>query len=288
MPLIIQQIANGLVLGSLYALVALGLTIVYGVLRILHVAHASVFVLGAYVGLTVYTSTGSLVLALVAPAATCAVGGLLMYLVLYRPVLARPPLVPLIVSIGTFMFLGDLYRLVMGPYIKALPITVEWAGIEAPFLKVTGYQILIVGVTSLLLLGLLWIMKGTRLGLAWRASAQDMDTAASYGVNTHVIVALCFMIGSAIAAVAGVLVGAYYNQVYPSMGSVPAYKALAVIVLGGLGSVPGTVIAGLALGLAETLVTIWVGTILPRDAIAFLALILILLVKPTGLLGRAN
>lgn len=286
--MVIQQIANGLVLGSLYALVALGLTIVYGVLRVLHVAHAGVFVLGAYAGLLVYVSSGSIVLCLVVAMLVCGFAGFLMYRFLYRPVLGRPALIPLIVSIGTFMFLEDLYRLVMGPYIKALPLKLSLPGLDLPFLRLTGQQLFIVGVTALLLLALWWLMKGTRLGLAWRASAQDMETAGAHGINTDVIVGLCFVIGSAIAAVAGIMVGSYYNQVYPSMGSVPAYKALAVIVLGGLGSVPGTVVAGLALGLAETLTMVWVGTILPREAIAFLVLILMLLVKPTGLLGRAS
>jgi branched-chain amino acid transport system permease protein len=211
-----------------------------------------------------------------------------MYRFLYRPVLGRPPLVPLIISIGAFMFLEDLYRLVMGPYIKSLPVTIRAAGFETAAVRLTGYQLFIVAAAAGLLLGLWWLMRGTRLGLAWRASAQDLETAAAHGINTDVIIGVCFVIGSAIAAVAGVMVGGYYNQVYPSMGSVPAYKALAVIVLGGMGSVPGTVIAGLALGLAETLTMVWVGTFLPRDAIAFLVLILMLLVKPTGLLGRAS
>ncbi|MEW6031847.1 MAG: branched-chain amino acid ABC transporter permease [Bacillota bacterium] len=286
--MVVQQIANGLVLGSLYALVALGLTLVYGVLRILHVAHAGVFVLGAYVGVLVYLPTGSLALAIVSAAVVCSLAGLIMYRFLYRPVLGRPPLVPLIISIGAFMFLEDLYRLVMGPYIKSLPVTIRAAGFETAAVRLTGYQLFIVAAAAGLLLGLWWLMRGTRLGLAWRASAQDLETAAAHGINTDVIIGVCFVIGSAIAAVAGVMVGGYYNQVYPSMGSVPAYKALAVIVLGGMGSVPGTVIAGLALGLAETLTMVWVGTFLPRDAIAFLVLILMLLVKPTGLLGRAS
>ncbi len=286
--MVVQQIANGVVLGSLYALVALGLTLVYGVLRILHVAHAGVFVLGAYVGVLVYLPTGSLALAIVSAAVVCSLAGLIMYRFLYRPVLGRPPLVPLIISIGAFMFLEDLYRLVMGPYIKSLPVTIRAAGFETAAVRLTGYQLFIVAAAAGLLLGLWWLMRGTRLGLAWRASAQDLETAAAHGINTDVIIGVCFVIGSAIAAVAGVMVGGYYNQVYPSMGSVPAYKALAVIVLGGMGSVPGTVIAGLALGLAETLTMVWVGTFLPRDAIAFLVLILMLLVKPTGLLGRAS
>jgi branched-chain amino acid transport system permease protein len=286
--LVIQQIVNGLVVGSLYALIALGLTIVYGVLRILHVAHAGVFVLGAYTGVVVYGSTGSLILAMVVAALVCGLAGLLMYRFLYRPVLNRPVLVPLIVSIGMFLFLEDLYRLTMGPYIRSLPMEITMSGLDLPFLRLTGHQIFIMITAALLLLALWWLMRRTGLGLAWRASAQDMETASAHGINTDRIVALCFVIGSAIAAIAGIMIGGYYNQVYPSMGSVPAYKALAVIVLGGMGSVPGTVAAGLLLGLAETLTMVWIGTILPRDAIAFLVLIIVLLVKPAGLLGRAS
>jgi branched-chain amino acid transport system permease protein len=281
-----QQTVNGITVGSTYALIALGLTMVYGVLRILHIAHAGVFTLGAYVGLYAYGRTGSLPAALAAAMLACAAVGVLVQRWLYRPLLAQPRIVPLIASIGLFIFMEDLFRLLAGPYVLAFQIGAEVRPLQIAGAALTGPQALTLAVTAALLVAV-WVLVGkTWLGLGWRAAAQDLPMAEAVGVNAHRVIALNFAFGSALAGAAGVLIGLLYNAVSPTMGSVPAYKALAVIVLGGLGNVWGTVVAGLLLGLVETFMVGIAGGLLPRDSIAFVALILVLLFRPTGLFGE--
>jgi branched-chain amino acid transport system permease protein len=281
-----QQIINGITVGSTYALIALGLTMVYGVLRILHIAHAGVFALGAYVGMYAYGRTGSLPAALAAAMLACAAVGVMIQRWLYRPLLAQPRIVPLIASIGLFIFMEDLYRLLAGPYVLAFQIGAQVRPLQISGAALTAPQALTLAVTAALLVAV-WLLVGkTWLGLGWRAAAQDLPMAEAVGVNAHRVIALNFAFGSALAGAAGVLIGLLYNAVSPTMGSVPAYKALAVIVLGGLGNVWGTVAAGLLLGLVETFMVGIAGGLLPRDSIAFVALILVLLFRPTGLFGE--
>lgn len=282
-----QQVVAGLVLGSLYALLALGLTMVYGVLRILHVAHAGVFAAGAYAALVTAPRLGAWG-GVAAAVGVCAVGGLLAERFVYRPLLDQPPLVPLIASIGLFILLEDLLRLLFGPYIQAFPIRSPLPAVELGGVRLTGNDLVILVVTGSLLVGLYLLLHRTNLGLAWRAVASDLEVARMLGIDTNRVVALNLAVGSALAAVAGVLVALYYNQVYPTMGSVVGYKALAIIVLGGLGSVLGTAAAGLLLGVVESLLVAQVGFVLPRDAIAFCALILVLLARPRGLVGGST
>lgn len=280
-----QILVTGITVGCTYALMSLGLTMVYGILGILHIAHAGVFVLGAYLGLAAYTTTHSILASLAVAMAGCALFGWLIERWLYRPILDQPAIVPLIASIGLFIFLGDLYRLIAGPYVRAFPATVAAPSFTLHGVAVTGVQLVIVVTTGILLAALWGVVARTRLGLAWRALAQDRETAAAMGVNSYGAVAANIAAGSALAGAAGVLVGIYYNNVAPTMGNVPAYKTLAIIVLGGLGSIPGTVVAALVLGLVETMIEATLGFVFPRDAIAFLAIILVLIVRPQGILG---
>ncbi len=283
-----QQLLNGLVIGGVYALIALGLTMVYGVLRILHIAHAAVYVLGAYVGLFAFLRLQNLLAAILLAMVVSSLVGVLIYRFVYRPMLSAPRIVPLIASIGLFMAFEDLYRLLFGPYVKSFQAPGAVSPLRLGTVVVTREQLLILAVTAVLLAIVWMVVARTRIGLGWKAVAQDLETALAMGVNANRVVAFNFLFGSALAATAGVLVGILYNSVYPAMGSMPAYKMLAVVVLGGLGSVPGTVVAALVLGLTETFMVGYVGFILPRDAIAFVALILILLVRPQGLLGKAG
>lgn len=286
--MLLQQLINALVVGSVYALVALGLTMVYGVLRILHIAHAAIYALGAYVGLFSFLFFHNFVIAFLIAIISCALAGILVQRFIYLPLLESPRIVPLIASIGLFTFMEDLYRLVAGPYIRAFPVDLGFSGAHFWGATLTSHQIFILIVTFVLL-GFVWlIITKTRIGLAWKATAQDVETAISFGVNVNKIIALNFILGSTLAASAGVLIGIYYNSVYPAMGSVPAYKMLAIVVLGGLGSVIGTVVAALIIGFAETLMVGYIGFVLPRDAIAFIALILILMFRPEGLFGRVS
>lgn len=281
-----QQIANGIATGAVYALTTLGLTMVYGVLRILHVAHAGVYTLGGYVGLWVFRAVGDFWLSLAAAMVACGVAGVLIERLLYAPLLQLPRIVPLIGSIGLFIAMEEAFRIVAGPYALAYDASVRFPGLALGPLRLSAPQTLILTVT-VLLLGLLWVLLSrSTVGLAMRATAMDADTTSTFGINTRLVVTLNFVIGSALAGAAGVLIGVYDNQVWPTMGSIPAYKCLAIVVLGGLGNIPGSVLASFLIGLAETLLIGVVAIPFPRDALAFVAMILVLMFRPHGLLGK--
>ena len=284
----LQQFFNGIIIGSLYALIAVGLTMVYGILRILHIAHAAVFVSGAYFGLIAYTYTNSLILALFLAAAGCSIFGYLIQRFLYRPMLGEERIVPLIASVGLFILCEDLFRLLGGPYIRAFTVELWFDKITFAETVVTAHQVLILITTAVCLLVVYLLISRTKLGLAWQATAQDMDTAKAMGVDINQVITFNFIIASSIAAIAGVMTAINYNSVLPTMGSVTSYKMFAIVVLGGMGSIPGTIIAGLIIGMAETIMSAYYGFIMPRDAIAFTAMILILMVRPQGLFGKAR
>lgn len=282
-----QQLANGIAIGSVYALISLGLTMVYGILRILHIAHAGIYALGAYVGWFSFQLIGDFWLSLFVGMAGAAVAGYLIERFLYAPLLHLPRIAPLIVSIGLFIALEEAFRIVAGPHTLTYNAHIGLGDFSIGSFRLTETQILILLVTLLILLFLWAFLTKTRTGLAMRACAQDAETTSSFGVNVGAIIAINFLIGSAMAGAAGVLIGVYDNQVWPTMGSIPAYKALAIVVLGGLGNIPGTVLASIIVGLAETFVIGVLAVPFPRDAVAFIAMILVLMFKPYGLLGKA-
>jgi branched-chain amino acid transport system permease protein len=285
MQLFLEQLLNGLAMGSIYALVTLGLALVYGILRILHVAHAAVYTVGAYAGLFAYQFSGSLLVAVIFSMAFCAMLGVAIERFVYYPLLRYPPFVPLIGSIAVMLSIEELCRLVAGPQILTFPARIPLPEITLGTVRIPSALTAVYGVTALVLTGLWYLTTRTELGLAMRATSQDLSIADAMGINSHLIVSITFVIGSAIAAIAGILVGIYYNQVYPTMGTVPAYKTLALIVVGGLGSVPGAVIAALLLGVAETLLIGYAEIPLPRDALAFIAMIAVLMWRSEGLMG---
>lgn len=288
MQLFLEQLLNGIAMGSIYALVTLGLALVYGVMRILHVAHAAVYTIGAYAGLYIFGATGSLSLAFLGSMAICAAVGVVIERFLYFPLLKYPPFVPLIGSIAVLLSIEEAARLVAGPYILTFPAKLPFPNIYLGATQISSGILAIYVITAVVLCALWYITSRTELGLAMRAASQDAPIAGSMGINSHGIITITFVIGSAIAAIAGMLVGIYYNQVYPTMGTVPAYKTLALIVVGGLGSVPGAVIASLALGMAETLLIGYANIPLPRDALAFIAMIGVLMWRSEGLLGSSR
>jgi branched-chain amino acid transport system permease protein len=277
---------NGLIFGSMYALMAVGLTLVYGLLRILHIAHAAVYAFGAYVAVIVANASGSIPLGFVVAMAAAALLGAAIYRLLYEPLLTYPPYVAMIASMGLLVFMQDGFRLAFGeqgltfahnPY----PLQIhEFFG-----LTVNTVQIAMLVTTVIALGGLGLVATRTRTGIAWRATVTNPGMAIAFGVDVVKVRYLNFLIASALAALAGALIGLLNNFVEPAMGFVVSYKALAIIVLGGLGSVPGTLIAALALGLIESYATIFVGDYLDRDAIAFLFLIAVLIVRPQGFVG---
>ena len=279
----LELLIQGLIYGSMYAVIAVGLTLVYGLLRILHVAHAGLFTLGGYLGLLITNATGNLALGMFLSAVIVGIGGMLMYRLCYQPILDRPPHVALIASIGLFIAMEEIFRLIFGPYgltylNPPLQFQISLIGIN---LRAAEIGMVIAAVV---LLGILsYLSQNTRTGIAWRATVDDSEIAESFGIDTIKVRYLNFFIGSGLAAVAGIFISLLSNLVEPTMGGVPAYKALAIIVLGGLGNIKGTLIASLLLGVVEAFGTIYIGTILDRDAIAFAFLIVVLMIRPQGL-----
>jgi branched-chain amino acid transport system permease protein len=285
MQLFLEQVLNGIAMGSIYALVTLGLALVYGILRILHVAHAAVYTVGAYIGLLIFKLTGSLILTFLGGMLGCSVLGVLIERFVYFPLLKYPPYVPLIGSIAVMLSIEELCRLIAGPYILTFPATLPFPEIHAGTITISSILMAVYCITAGVLIFLWYISTHTEMGLAMRATSQDIPIADAMGINSHIIISSTFIIGSSIAGIAGILVGIYYNQVYPTMGAVPAYKTLALIVVGGMGSVPGAVIASLLLGVAETLLIGYANIPLPRDALAFIAMIGVLMWRSEGLMG---
>lgn len=287
--LYLELLFQGIVQGSIYALIALGLTLVYGLLRILHVAHAALFTLGGYIGVLVTNATGSLPLAMAVAMIVVGFVGMAVYKIAYEPLLSKPPFIALIASIALFIASEEIFRIIFGPYGLSYTDPPLQGYFELPggfFLKYG--EALVIGISVLMLSVLGWLSSSTRIGVSWRATVTDPEMARAFGVNAQKVRYLNFFIGSALAAAAGVLVALLNNLVEPTMGSVPSYKALAIIVLGGLGSIRGTLIASMAIGILEAFGTIYIGHLLDRDALAFGFLILVLMVRPQGLLGAKS
>lgn len=283
--LYLELLIQGLIYGSMYAMIAVGLTLVYGLLRILHVAHAGLFTLGAYLGLIITNATDSLALAMLSSAVIVGIVGMLMYRLCYQPILNRPPYVALIASIGLFIAMEEIFRLVFGPYGLTYTTPPLQSQITLLGVNLRAAEIAMV-LTAMVLLGSLsYLAQSTRIGIAWRATVDDPEIAKSFGIDTIKVRYLNFFIGSALAAVAGIFISLLSNIVEPTMGGVPSYKGLAIIVLGGLGNVKGTLIASLLLGVIEAFGTIYIGNFLDRDAIAFAFLIVVLMVRPQGLIS---
>jgi branched-chain amino acid transport system permease protein len=278
-------------IGSVYALTAMGATLIYGILRILDIANAGAYAVGAYAGWYMYSVTENILFAFVFAMLFTGIIGVLVQKFIYFPIISKPnviAIVPLITSVGLFTLTGDLLRLIFGPNVKNMNMNLKLDAVEIGTVRISAEWIFIVLLTTLLFFILWFILNKTKLGLAWRATAADTEIAKTMGVNVHVAMGLSYVLGYGFAAAAGTMVGVLYNAIYPTMGDIPSYKMLAIIVLGGLGNPLGTVIAGIVIGLSETLVSAYFGSIMPRDVIAFLVLIIVLLVKPSGLVTRKN
>ena len=285
----VELLVIGLVWGCMYALMALGLTLVYGLLRILHIAQATVFTFGAYIGLLVANRTDSLPLAFAVAALAAGVLGPLIYRLVYEPILDKPPFVPLVASIGVLIAMEDGFRLIFGPYGLSFEHN-PWFTTALSFGGITLnlVQVWMVVAAVVLLAAFALFVARTRAGVAWRATVSDPVIAQNFGVSVLRVRYLNFFVASVLAGIGGVLVGLLNNLVEPSMGSVISYKGLAIIVLGGLGNVPGTLVASLALGVVESFGSVFLDKLLDRDAMAFLFLIVVLMVRPKGLLGGAH
>ena len=289
--MLLQQLINGIMMGSVYALTAMGATLVYGILRILDIANAGAYAVGAYLGWYIYTLTGNLFVAFISSMIITGLIGVVIQKYIYYPIISKPniiPIVPLITSVGLFTLTGDLIRLIAGPSVKNYNIKFDIDVFKIGKIIIKMEWLFILMLTAALF-GLLWyVLNKTKLGLAWKATAIDAEMAKAMGVNINMSMALSYILGYGFAAAAGIMVGILYNSIVPAMGDIPSYKMLAIIVLGGLGNPVGTVVAGLLIGVVETLSAVYIGTILPRDAIAFIVLIIVLLVKPSGLVTKKS
>ncbi len=286
-----QQIINGLFLGSIYALFALGYTLVFGVLDILNLAHAAVFMLASFVALALVASAGLHILAAL-PLAVLFAGilGLVLERVAFRPLRGRADsnISGLISSLAMATFFEAVALEVWGPNVERFPFGTIPAGKPIAFLgaEISRLQLTTVGVAVLFFLALTWLVTSTRLGREVRAVAESPRAARVLGVNVDRAIAASFFISSALGGAAGVLYGLAYNAIAPDMGRSVELKGLAVIILGGMGSMPGAVLAGFALGLSEVFVVAHLGASY-RDAVSFAGLFLILVLRPRGLLGQA-
>lgn len=281
----LTYLLNGITQGSIYALIALGYTMVYGIIKLINFAHGEFYMIGAFIGYFLIRAGMPLYIAL--PVAMIGAGVIAMTVerLVYRPIRYAGRIPALITALGTSLFFQYLGQGTVGADPKAFPTAFENTSYQIGELYISKIQIVIFVVTIVLMVGLWYLVNHTKIGKAMRATSYNMKAAELMGINTNRIISFTFFIGAALAGAAGVLVGMYYNTVEPMMGLIPGLKAFIAAVLGGIGIIPGAVLGGLTLGIAENLVVgFWISTY--RDAVAFAILILILLIKPAGLLGK--
>ncbi|RWR14001.1 branched-chain amino acid ABC transporter permease [Siminovitchia fortis] len=288
--MLLEQIINGLTLGSIYAIVALGYTLVFGVLNIINMGHGEIFMFGAFMGVLVTSVLGMpLYVAFLAAIIVTAVLGYLMERLALRPLRGKKGvshLAPLISTIGVSIFLENLAHHLFGAGNKPFRTPLSEMSIQIGSVSVYYVQIVIFAIAIILMVGLSFWLSKTKAGKALRASAENLEIASLLGVDTKKMITLTVVIASAMGGIAGVLVGLAFNSVAPQMGLSIGLKGLAIIILGGMGSVNGAMAGGLILGLSETMVVAF-GDSGYRDAIAFVAIIVILIVRPQGIFGKA-
>jgi branched-chain amino acid transport system permease protein len=298
-----QQIVNGLVLGSIYALIALGYTMVYGILELINFAHGEVTMMGGMVAVALMTALLTLVpgmpallvllLGLAGAVLVCGALGFTIERVAYRPLRRAPRLAPLITAIGVSIVLQNAAMLIWGKQHISFPPVIEIVRYEIAGAFITNMQIAIVVIACLTMAGLWLLVQKTRLGRAMRATAQSVDVASLMGINPNFIISVTFIIGAALAALAGMLVSAYYGLAHYYMGFLLGLKAFSAAVLGGIGNIAGAMLGGLLLGIIESLGAGYIGDLTGgflgsnyQDVFAFFVLILVLVFRPSGLLGE--
>lgn len=288
MEQLFQQLINGISLGSIYALIALGYTMVYGIINLINFAHGEIYMMGAYVGfaLTTFLRLG-FIPSLLISMAVCAVLGIVIEKVAYKPIRNSTRIAALITAISVSLFLQYIMVYFVKPDTRTFPNILSDKKITffSGNVVMDVKNIYIIAITIILMVALQYVIHKTKTGKAMRAVALDKDTAKLMGINVNRIISYTFAIGSALAGAAGVLVGVYYNTINPLMGVVPGLKAFVAAVIGGIGIIPGAVFGGVFLGMTETVVSAYGGSIF-KDAVAFAILIIVLLVRPNGLLGK--
>ncbi len=290
-----QQLTNGLAVGGIYALIALGYTMVYGVLKLINFAHGDLFTIGAYLGLTLLTSmslvdrvgafTGVLTLAIMVMILVGIVG-ILLDQAAYKPLRQSPRLSAVVSALGASIFFQNTVMLIYGARFRVYPqdilpkVVINFFGMPVPLIR-----ILILLASVLMMMGLYAFIQKTRVGTAIRAAAEDQGAARLMGIDVNGVIMIVFFIGPALGGAAGLMVGLYYGQVNFTMGWIYGLKAFTAAILGGIGNIPGAMVGGILLGVIEALGAAYI-SIAWKDAIAFLVLILILIIRPTGLLGE--
>ena len=281
-----QQLLNGLNQGAIYALIALGYTMVYGIAKMLNFAHGDVIMVGAY---TLFVTMGTLglpaYLGVILSIVFCAVLGVVLEKIAYKPLRGSSPLAVLITAIGVSYFLQSLALLIFGSQQQKVESVVSLPSVYLGAVELSGESIVTLGTTILIMIALTLFIKKTKTGRAMLALSEDRGAAQLMGINVNRTISITFAIGSGLAAVAGALFVSSYGFVGPYTGSLPGIKAFVAAVLGGIGSIPGAMLGGILLGIIESFSKAYISTQL-SDAIVFGVLILVLLVRPSGLLGR--
>jgi branched-chain amino acid transport system permease protein len=286
MTIFIQQVINGLMLGSVYALLALGYTMVYGIIKLINFAHGDIYMLGAYFGyFFIKVLHLNFFIALVLAMAVSAVIGVLIEYIAYRPLRHSPRIAVLISALGISFLLENGMTYLYGSDQRSFPQAIKTVQYHFYGIQVSNIQ-LIIAVTSIVLMLLLtYVVKRTKMGRAMRAVSADPDAATLMGININHTISFTFAIGSALAAAGGVLIGLYYNSIDPLMGMTPGLKAFVAAVLGGIGIIPGAAVGGWLIGILETMVQASSFSAY-KDAVVYAMLIVVLLIKPTGILGK--
>jgi len=284
---LIQQLVNGISLGSIYALIALGYTMVYGIVRLINFAHGDVFMIGSFVGFYAVTMLGvGFFPALLLAMAACAVLGVVIERIAYKPLRNATRIAVLITAIGVSLLIEYVMIYLRGAQPEAYPSTLlPERNLELFGVVISGQSLFILGTSLVLMVLLQFIVHRTKIGKAMRAVSHDAEAARLMGINVDNTISATFAIGSALAGAAGVIFGIYYTKIDPLMGILPGLKAFVAAVLGGIGIIPGAMVGGLLLGVIESLVSGF-GYSLWRDGVAFVILILILIFRPAGLFGK--
>ena len=286
MQIFMQQLINGLSLGSIYALLALGYTMIYGIIKIIHFAHGDVYMLGAFFGYyTINVWHFNFIMALFGSMIFCALVGMLIEFVAYRPLRHSSRIAVLITAIGVSYFLENGMSVLFSGDTRDFPQVIKQVNYEWFGIRVTNIQLLIFATTIILMIILQLIVKKTKMGRAMRAAAADPVAAELMGININGTISFVFVIGSAMAGAAGVLIGLYYNSIEPTRGLTPGIKAFVAAVVGGVGSIPGAAVGAVIIGCLESLMQA-IGFSAFKDAAVYVVLIIVLLFLPAGLFGN--
>ncbi len=294
MEMIIQQLINGLFLGSVYALMALGYTMVYGIINLINFAHGEIYMIGSFIGYflinafnnyNVLPNGWGFFVAMILSMVASAFLGMVIEFLAYRPLRKSARISVLITAIGVSYFLQNIMIYFFSADSRSFPQSITRKAYNLGFITVSNIQLLILGISLLLIVLLQIVIQKTRMGKAMRAVSVDSDAAQLMGINVNKTISFTFALGSALAAAGGMLIGLYYNSINPMMGYAPGLKSFVAAVLGGIGVIPGAALGGFAIGLIETMSTA-LGFSEYKDALVYVVLILILLIRPAGILGK--